>query len=228
MEGQVNALTQDAIARNAWPNLNPVNMVTDFFFFFLFSKLTAYGDCSHEVKRYLLFGRKVMRNIDSVLKSRDNTVRIVKAMVFPVVMCRLLDHREGWALKNWCLQIVVLEKILESPLGSKEIKPVHPKGNQPWTFTGRTGVEAEAPIIWPPDAKSWLIREDLDAGKDWGQEEKGMTEEDMVEWHHWLDGHESEQTPGNSGGQRSLACWIPWSSESDTTSQWNNNNKVWL
>ena len=97
-----------------------------------------------------------------------------------------LDHKESWALKNWCSSTVVLEKTLESPLDCKEIKPVNPKGNQPWIFTGRTDAEAEAPILWPPDAKNWLIGKDPDAGKDWSQEEKGTTEDEMVRWHHHL------------------------------------------
>ena len=101
-----------------------------------------------------------------------------------------LDYKENWELKNWCFWTVVLEKTLESPLDSKEIQPVHPKGNQPWIFTGRA--DAEAPILWPPDAKSQLTGKDPDAGKDWGQEEKGMTEDEMVGWHHWLNGHEFE------------------------------------
>ena len=101
-----------------------------------------------------------------------------------------LDHKEGLALKNWCLWTVVLEKTLESPLDCKEIQPVHPKGNQHWIFIGRTDAEAETPTVWPPDAKYWLIRKDPDAGKDWGQEEKRMTEGEMVGWHHWLNGHE--------------------------------------
>ena len=98
-----------------------------------------------------------------------------------------LDYKESWVLKNWCFWIVVLEKTLEGPLDCK-IKPVNPKGNQSWIFIGRTDAEAEAPILWPPDAKSWLIRKDLDAGKDWRQEEKGMTEDEMVGWHHWFNG----------------------------------------
>ena len=105
-----------------------------------------------------------------------------------------LDHKEGWVPKNWCFQIVLLEKILESPLDCTEIKPVNPKGNQPWIFTGRTDAEAEAPVLWPPDAKSQLNGKDPDAGKDWRQEDKGMTEDEVVGWHHWLNGHESEQT----------------------------------
>ena len=122
-----------------------------------------------------------------------------------------LDHKEGWALKNWCFWIVVLEKTLECPLGSKEIKPVNPKGNQARIFIGRTDAEAEALILWPPtDVKSWLIGKDSDAGKDWGQEEKGTTEDEMVRWHHQLNGYEFEQTPGDSEGQGSLACCSPW------------------
>ena len=100
-----------------------------------------------------------------------------------------LDHKD-WAPKNWCFQIVILEKTLESPLGCKEIKPVNPKGNQSWIFIWRTDAEAETPVLWPPDAMSWLTGKDPDAGKDWGRKEKGTTEEEMVGWHHWLNGHE--------------------------------------
>ena len=155
-----------------------------------------------------------LTTLDSILKSRDITlltkVHIDKAMVFPSSHVQMweLDHKEGWALKNWCFQIVALEKTLESPLDSKGIKPVNPKGSQPWIATGRT--EAAASILWPPDVKSRLIWKDPDAGKDWRQEEKGATEAEVVGWHHWLDGCESEQTPGNGGGQRSLACCSPW------------------
>ena len=111
---------------------------------------------------------------------------------------------------NWCFQTVVLEKTLENPLNSKEIKPVNPKGNQPWIFIGRADAEAEALILWPPDAKNWLTGKDPDAGKDWGQEEKGVIEDEMVGWHHWLNGHEFEQTPGGGEGQGSLAWCSPW------------------
>ena len=127
-----------------------------------------------------------------------------------------LDNKESWAPKNWCFQTVVLEKILESPLNSEEIKPVNPKGNRPWILIGRTDAEAEVPIHWPLDAKSQLIGKDPDAGKDWGQEEKGATEYEMVGWHHWLNGHEFEQTPGDSEGQRSPACCSPWVTKSRT------------
>ena len=111
-----------------------------------------------------------------------------------------LDRKEGWVLKNWCFQIVVLEKTPESPLDSKEIKPVNPKGNLPWILIGKTDAKAEAPILWPPDAKNWLIGKDPDAGKDWGQEERVMTEDEMIGWHHRLDGQELEQTLGDSEG----------------------------
>ena len=163
--------------------------------FFFGSKNTADGDCSHEIKRCLLLGRKAMTNLDNVLKSRDITlptkVHLVKAVVFPVVMWEL-DHKESWTLKNWCFWTVVLEQTLESPLDSKEIKPVNPKGNQSWIFIGMTDTEAEAPILWPPDVKNWLSGKDPDAGKDWRQEEKGTTEDEMVGWHHRLNGHEFE------------------------------------
>ena len=121
-----------------------------------------------------------------------------------------LDPKEGWALKDWCFWTVVLENTLESLLDSKAIKLDDPKGNQSWIFIERT--KAEAPILWPPDEKSWLIGKDPDAfiGKDWGQEEKGATEDEVVGWHHQLSGHECEQIPGDSEGQGSLVCCSPW------------------
>ena len=121
-----------------------------------------------------------------------------------------LDCKENWALKNWCFCTVVLEKTLENPLDSKEIQPVHPKGNQSWIFIRRTDAEAETPVLWPPDVKSWLIGKDCDAGKDWGQEEKGTIEDEMVGWHHRLNGHEFGWTPGVGDGQGGLACCSPW------------------
>ena len=134
-----------------------------------------------------------------------------------------LDHKECWALKDWCFQIVVLEKTFESPLDSKEIQPVHPKGNQPWIFIGRTN--AEAPILWPPDVKSQFVGKDSGAGKNWGQEEKRATEDDIVGWHYQLNGHEFEQTPGDRE-QGSLVCYSPWGNEKlDLSEQLNNNNK---
>ena len=117
-----------------------------------------------------------------------------------------LDHKEDRVQKNWSFQTLVLEKTLESPLDSKKIKPANPKGNQSWIFTGRTDAEAETPICWPPDAKGWLTRKDSDARKNWGQEVKGATEDEMVGWYHWLNGHKFDQTSVNSDGQRSLVC----------------------
>ena len=122
-----------------------------------------------------------------------------------------LDYKESWEAKNWCFWIVVLEKTLESPLDCEEIQLVHPKGNESWIFIGRTGVEAETPIRWLPDTKSWLICSDLDAGKDWRHQEKGMTEDEMVGWHHRLDRHELEQGLEVGDGQGSLTCCSPWS-----------------
>ena len=123
---------------------------------------------------------------------------------------------------NWCFWTVVLKKTLESPLNCKKIQPVHPKGNQSWIFIGRTDVEAEVPIIWPPDVKHWLIGKDADAGKDWRQEQKGTTEEEIVEWHHWLDGREFEQATKIGDGQGSLACCSPQGlKESDMTERLN-------
>ena len=145
-------------------------------------------------------------------------------MVFPVVTygCESWDCEESSAPKNWCFWTVVLEKTLESPLDCKEIQPIHSKGDQSWVFFGRTDVEAEPPILWPPHAKSWLTGKDPDAGRDWGQEEKGTTEDEMVGWHHWLNGHESGWTPGVGDGQGGLACCDSWGrKESDTTERLN-------
>ena len=122
-----------------------------------------------------------------------------------------LDCEECWAPKNWCFWTVALKKTLESPLDCKEIQPLHPKGNQSWIFIGRTDVEAETPILWPPDLKNWLTGKDPDAGKDWRQEEKGTTEDEMVGWHHWFNGPGFEQIPGDGKGQGSLLGHNPWS-----------------
>ena len=134
-----------------------------------------------------------------------------------------LDYKESWVLKNWCFWTMVLEKTLESPLDSKEIQPVHPKGNQSWIFIGRPDAEAETLIFRPPVAKNWLIWKDPDPGKDWRREEKGTTEDEMVGWHHQFNGHEFEYAPGAGDGQGSLACCSPWSrKELDTTEQLNS------
>ena len=133
-----------------------------------------------------------------------------------------VDCEESWGLKNWCFWTVVLEKTLESPLDCKEIKPVNPKGSQSWILIGRTDAEAQTPILWPPHAKSWFIGKDPEAGRDWGQEEKGTTEDEMVGWHHRLDGHEFEWTPGVGDGQGGLVCCDSWGrKESDTTEPMN-------
>ena len=169
-----------------WTELRQENNGNSDNVIFLGSKITADGDYSHEIKRHLLLGRKATTKLDSILKSRDITlmtkVHLVKSMVFPVVMYRFRSWtiKKVWVPKNWCFWVVVLEKTPESPLDSKEIKTVYPKGNQLWIFIGRPG--ARAPIFWPPDVKSRLTGKDPDAGKDWRQEEKTMTET------RWLDG----------------------------------------
>ena len=170
--------------------------VTDFIF--LGSKITADSDCSHEIKRHLLLGRKVMTNLDSILKSRDITlptkVCLVKAMVFPVVMygCEswTLKKAEHWridAFELWCWR-----RLLRVPWTARRSNQSILNPNQSWLFTGRTDVEAETPILWPPDVKNWLIGKDPDDEKDWRWEEKGTTEDEMVGWHHQCDGHEFE------------------------------------
>ena len=174
-----------------------------------------------------------MSNLDSVLKSRDITlptkVHIVKAMVFLVVKnrCESWTIKKGWALKIWCLQTVVLEKTPESPSHSKEIKAVNPKGNKSWIFIERTDAENEAPILWSPNVKSCIIGKDPDAGKDRRQEQKGMTEEEMVGWHHWLSGHGFEQALGDGEGQGSLECCSLWDRKELDTTEW-LNNKMWF
>ena len=190
-----------------------VETVADFIF--QGSTLTADGDCSHEIKRFLLLGRKVMTSLDSILKSRDITLLtkfcLVKAMVFAVVMYGC----ESWTMKkaeHWRIDAVELWcwRRLLRVLNCKEIQPVYPKGDQSWVFIGRTDAEAETPILWPPDVKSWLVWKALDAGKDWRQEEKWRTEDEMVEWHHRLDGHGFGWTPGVDDGQEGLVCCSSW------------------
>ena len=194
-------------------------------FIFLGSKITADGECSHEIKRHLLLGRKAKTNLYSILKSKDislpTKVHLVKAMVFMVVMYEY----ESWTIKkaeHWRTDAfeLWLQKTLERPLDCKEIKPVNPRRDQSWMFIGRTDAEAEAPILWPTDVKNWLIRKDSDARKDWRQEEKEMTENGMVGWHHWLDGHEFEQALGVGDGQGSLVCCSPWGRKELDTTEW--------
>ena len=191
-------------------------------FIFLGSQITADGDCSHEIQRCLFLGRKVMTNLDSILKEQRHYFanKDLSSQSYGFSSSHVwrweLDHKESWAPKTRCFWTVVLEKILESFLDSKEIQPVHPKENQSWIFIGRTDVEAVAPILWLPDAKSWLIGKHPDAGKDGRQEEKGTTEDEMVGWHLWLNGHGFEQAQGDGEGQGSLECCSPWVSKSRT------------
>ena len=183
-----------------------------------------------------------MTNLDSILTSRDITLPT------KTLLCQQghyfankgqssqnygfssshvwmweLHYKESWVLKNWCFWTVVLEKTLESPLDCKEIQLVHPKGNQSWLFIGRTDAEAEAPILWLPDARNWLIGKDPDTGKGWKQK-KGMTEDEVFGWHHRLDGHESEQAPGVGSGQGGLASFSPWGHSQTRLSDWTELN----
>ena len=170
-----------------------VETVTDFTFGG--SKITADGDCSHEIQRRFLLGRKAMTKLDSILKSRDIANKGPSSQSYGFsgshVWMWELDYKESW-VQNWYFWTVVLEKTLESPLDCKEIQPLNPKGNLSWLFIGRIDAETETSILWPPDAKNWLTRKDPDAGKDWRREQKGTTEDEMVGWHHWLNGHEFE------------------------------------
>ena len=178
-----------------------------------------------KLKDACFLGRKIMTNLDNILKSRDITLPTkIQSYCFSSshVWIWELDYKESWEPKNWCFWTVVLEKTLESPLDSKEMKPVNLQENQPWIFTGRTDAEAEAPILWPPHAKYWLIWKDPDAGKYWRQEEKGATEDEMLGWHHQLNEHEFEQTLGDSGGQGSLACCSSWGHRESDMTEWLN------
>ena len=188
--------------------------------------------------RRLLLGRKAITNLDSILKSRDITLptkfHLVKAMVFPVVM----HGCESWTIKKTEHQRIDAFELwrwrrLPTVPDFKEIKPVNPKGNQSWILIGKTYAEAEAPIPWPPDVKNWLLGKDPDAGKYWRQEEKGTTEDKMVGWPHWLDGHEFEQAPGAGDGQGCLVCCSSWGLKESGTTEWLNWTElmkvlVWL
>ena len=204
-----------------------VETVSDFIF--LGSKITADGDCSHEIKMLTPWKESYDQPRWHIQKQRHyfaNKSPSSQGYGFSSghVWIWELDSKESWPPKNWCFWTVVLEKTLESPLDCKEIKPVNPKGNQSWPLIGGTDFQqAEAAVLLPPDTKSQLIRKDPDAGKDWRQEEKGMTEDEMVGWQHWLDGHEFEQAPGDGEGQGSLVCCSPWGcKESDTSERLNN------
>ena len=172
-----------------------------------------------------------MTNLDSIFKSRDITLPTkacrVNAMVFPVVMygCESWTVKKAEHQKNWCFWTVVLEKTLESPLDCKEIQPVHSE-DQPWDFFGRNDAKAETPVRWPPRAKSWLTGKDSDAGRDWGQEEKGTTEDEMAGWHLWLDGRESEWTLGVGDGQGGLASCDSWGCKESDMTEWLNGTEL--
>ena len=167
-----------------------------------------------------------MTNLHSVLKNRGISDKGLYSQGYDFSSSHVwmweLDHKESWALKNWCFWTMVLGKTLESPSDCKEIQPVHGKGDQSWMLFGRTYFEAETPVLWPPDAKHWLVWKDPDAGKDWRQEEMGMTEDEMVGWHHQVNGHEFGWIPGVSDGQGGLACCGSWGWKELDTTEWLN------
>ena len=177
--------------------INGETMETATDFTFLSSKITADGDCSYEIKMLAPWKtsydppRQPIKRQRHYFANKGPSSQRCGFSSSHVWMWEL-DHEESWALKNWCFWTVVLEKTLESPLDSKQIQPVHPRGNQSWIFIGRTDAEAETPIFWPPDTKNWPSGKDPDAGQDWRQKEKGMTEDEMAGWHHWLNGYEFE------------------------------------
>ena len=192
-------------------------------FIFLGSNITVDGDHSHKIKNGPSWKESYDKPRKRIKKQRHyfaNKCPYSQGYGFSssYVWMWELDHKKGWALKNWCFWTVVLEKTLESPLHCKEIQPVHPKGNQSWIFFGRTDAEAETPILWPPNSKNWLFGKDPDAGKGWGQEEKGTIEDEMVGWHHRLNGHEFEQNLGVGNGEGGPEFYSPWGhKESDMT-----------
>ena len=190
------------------------------------SKITVDGDYSHEIKTLAPWKKSYDQPRQHIEEERHyfaNRSPSSQSYGFSNSHAWIweLDCKEGWVPKNWCFWTVVLEKTLESPLDCKEIKPVHPKGNQLWIFIGRTDAEAGAPILWPPDEKNWLIRKDPDAGQDRRQEEKGTTEDETIGWHYWLNGCEFQQTPGDSEGQGAW-CTASVESQSLTTIWWLN------
>ena len=194
-------------------NGETMETVTDFIF--LGSKSTADSDCSDEIKIWLASWKKrYWKPRQHIKKQRYHfSHKGLYSQSYGFCSSHVhmweLDHKVDWEPKNCCFQTVILEKTLDSALDSKKIKSVNPKRNQPWIFIGKTDAEAETPILWPPDAKSWLIGKDPDSGKDWGQEKKGVAEDEMIGWHHWLNGHEFEQSSKDSEGQGSLPCCHP-------------------
>ena len=194
-------------------------------FIYLGSKIIADGKCSHEIKRrtHKSYDKprqciKKQRHYFADKGPYSQSYGFSSSHVWKWD----LDYEESWALKNWCFWTVVLEKTLKSPLNCKEIQPVHPKGKQSWIFIGRTDAEVEALILWPPDVKNWFIGKDPDVGKHWRQEEKGMTEDEVVGWHRWVYGNEFEKTLGDSDGWGSLACCSPWAHKELHVPEWLN------
>ena len=196
------------------------------------STITADGDCSHEIKTLAPWKESYDQPRQHIKKQRHYFAsKGLSSQNYGFSSSHVwmweLDYKESWAPKNWCFWTVVLEKTLESPLDFKEINPVHPKGNQSWIFIGRTDAEAETSILWPPGVKNWLIWKDPDAEKDWRQEEKGTTEDEMVGWHHRLDGHEFEQAPGVGDGQGGLGAAVPGVTKSQTgLNEWTELNII--
>ena len=196
------------------------------------SKITADGDCSHEIKIPAPWKKSYDQPRQHIIEQRHYFAdRGPSSQSYGfssshVCACESWTiEKEGWVQKNWCFWTVVLEKALESPLDCKEINPINPKGNQLWTFTGRT--DAEAPKLWPLDVKNCLSGKDPDDGKDWRQEEKGTIDDEMVGWHHWLDGHEFEQAPGVGDGQGSLVCCSPWGRKELDMTEWMSWTEVY-
>ena len=210
-----------------------VETVADFIF--LGSKITADGDCNHEIKKTLVpwkesydLPRQHIKKQRHYFANQGLSSQGYGFSSSHIWMWQL-DYKESWVQKNWCFWTVVLEKTLESPLDCKEIQPVHPKGDQSWVFIGRTDVEAETPVLWPPDVKNWLIWKDPDAGKDWGQEEKGTTEDEMAGWHHQHNGLGFGWTLGVGDGQGGLAYCGSWvRKESDTTERLNWTDDIYF
>ena len=207
-------LTQHSKNEDQWQiDGETMEKVTDFIF--LSSKIPADGGCSHEIKTLAPWKKSYDHPRQHIKKQRHYFASKGPSsqgygFSSSHVWMWELNYKESWAQRNWCFWTVVLERTLESPLDCKEIQPVHPKGNQSWIFIGRTDAKAETPIHWPHDGKNWLLGKDPDAGKDWRQEEKGMTEDEITGWHHQLNGHEFEQALVVGDGQGSLACCSPW------------------
>ena len=201
-------------------------------FIFLGSKITADNDFSHEIKMLAPWKKSYDKPTQHIKKQRHHFAdKDPSSQTYGFssrhVWVWELDHNKSSVSKNWCFWSVVLEKTLGSPLDSKEIKPVNLKGNQSWIFIGRTN--AEAPILWPPDVKNWFIGKNPDAGQNWRQEENGMTEDEMVEWHHWLNGYKFERAPGVGDGQESMVSCSPWGCKELDTTEWLNwkGDKLW-